>query len=120
MQPPVKLISDGETNSEGIGVSKNEYKYMRTASGHTSYVTYPNKSWKILKNQHIKHSKYLFHHHGPVDDKPIGGLTGPILNEMVQLHEERKSWHSKAIKNKRHQAISRHGKLSATVFHLSR
>lgn len=49
MQPPTKLIAEGQPQL-GVALSKNEYNYMRASTGKTSYVTYPNKSMKIIAN----------------------------------------------------------------------
>lgn len=86
MQPPVKLATEDSTPT-GLALSKNELNYMRASCGKTSYVTYPNRSMKILKSAQAKQSKILCHKDPlELDDKPIDGLKGPLLNEMVQLH----------------------------------
>lgn len=83
MQPPTKLIAEGQPQL-GVALSKNEYNYMRASTGKTSYVTYPNKSMKIIANSKKQRSKIL-NKLDPLElnDKPVGGLSGPILNQMV-------------------------------------
>jgi hypothetical protein len=61
---------------------------MRATCGKTSYVTYPNKSMKIIASANHPRSKIL-HKQDPLElnDKPVGGLSGPILNQMIQLQK---------------------------------
>jgi len=116
MQPPARLAKDG-TGTNGIALSKNELKYMRASCGKTSYVTYPNKSLKILKDAQRIVSKILTKL-DPLEEnnKPIDGLSGPLLNEMRQLHHEKQTWKQRKVK-KPAQQICREEKLSAKVFH---
>ena len=110
MQPPSKLATTG---LDGVGLSKNELNYMRTTCGKTSYVTYPNKSMKILENAKRQRSQFINSDCDQFEDKPIKGLTGTIWNQMVQIHEEKLRWKNTKGKPQSKEPVSRHQKLSA-------
>jgi len=86
---------------------------MRTTCGKTSYVTYPNKSMKILENAKRQRSQFINSDCDQFEDKPIKGLTGTIWNQMVQIHEEKLRWKNTKGKPQSKEPVSRHQKLSA-------